>query len=313
MGTRDAIDSLPDLTPVWVDRQGRQQPLGAPEQPYVFPNIAPDGERIAFTIFGEKHVENWIYEVQRGILMRLTFAGNEHLPVWSPDGRQLAIASTDTGAPNIWVMAADGSGERRRLTTSDYHQCPSSWSPDGRFLVYGEFRTETEGDLWVADVNGATPPRPFLVTPFNECHGMISPDGKAIAYTSNESGRAEVYARRFPEGWPKVQVSTKGGAQPMWSHDGREVFFWIMDPDEQTGKLVIHRFAAATVNDSRALKFGVPRELFSGHYRDHGAARPNYDVDPRSGRFLMLLDATAVAPLAHIEIEEGLLSRLRGL
>jgi serine/threonine-protein kinase len=306
-----SIGPLPDRTPVWVDRQGRIEPLDAPPRPYVFPNLSPSGARVAFSIFGEKRVENWIFERERSTLTRLTFQGNEHLPVWSPDGRQLAVASADTGAPNLYLMQADGSDARKRLTTSPYHQCASSFSPDGRYLVYGEFHPRTGRDIWVVDLVGDRRGRPLLVTRFAEQHGMVSPDGAAIAFTSDASGQEEIYAQPFPGLARRVQVSVDGGCLPMWSRDGTELFFCQRGPNRDTGQIEILRVLSVTVDDPAELRFGAPRQLFEGHFKDHDASRPNYDIAPDGRRFLMLMSGAPNAPERTIDIELNWFSRLR--
>lgn len=300
-----------DSTPVWVDRRGRVERLGAPPRPYVFPNLSPNAARVAFSIFGETQVENWILELDRGTLTRLTFDGNEHLPVWSPDGQRLAVASTDTGAPNIYLMDTDGGERRDRLTTSPYHQCASSFSPDGRYLVYGEFHPETSFDLWILDLAGDRQGHPLIVTRFGELHGMVSPDGRAIAYTSDATGQNEIYAQPFPALGRRVQISEGGGCMPMWSRDGTELFYCQTGTDPDTHAMEIQRVLSVPVEDPATLRFGTPRMLFAGKYKYHGASRPNYDVAPDGQRFLMLVSGDPATPLRTIDIELNWFSRLQ--
>jgi serine/threonine-protein kinase len=282
----DSAD-LYGVVPVWVDREGRIDSLAVTPGDYIFPNISPDGRHVAFTLFGGKGRRSWILELERGILAPLSFGENDHLPIWSPDGSTITFSSDRGGGSNLYIKPSDGSGEAERLTWSDYHQCPCSWSPDGRTLVYAEFTPETGGDLLLIDPYDGREPRPFLKTPTDERHGMISPDGHWMAYASNPAGQAEVFIRPYPGPGAATQVSTAGGIGPLWSPDGSELFFRAYERDPEAG-YTITIMTAVPIDTQNGLRVGQPRELFRGRFAFWPAARCNYDISRDGERFLMI-------------------------
>ncbi len=185
--------------------------------------------QVAVTILDGPRSDVWVGEIDRPPLHRLTFEGFNIEPVWSRDGRWVAFASNRSGANNIYIKAADGTGEARRILESRLHQYPDSWAPDGKSLLFTEYRTETGFDIWSVDVNDdgspSSKPRPFLNTPADELDVAFSPDGRWVTYSSNETGRWEVYIRVFPGNGGKRQVSSDGGGTPFWSADGSEIFY----------------------------------------------------------------------------------------
>jgi Tol biopolymer transport system component len=166
----------------------------------------------------------WLADAERGALTRLTFEGHNIEPVFTPDGRYVTYASGGRGPANLFWVPADGSGAPARLLASPLNQYPSSWSADGRVLVYVELHPETGADLW-ALTRGETRGRPLLRSKFDEDQGALSPDGRWLAYESNESNRWEIYVRPWPALSPRWQVSTDGGYAPLWSADGRTIFY----------------------------------------------------------------------------------------
>jgi len=260
---------------VWIDRQGVSQRLPLPLDGYWAPSISPDGRRLALTI----ELDIFILDLDRSALTRFTFEGNNHLPVWSPDGQRLTFSSARNGHPNLFWKMTDGSGVAEQLLTSKQHQDPGSWSPDGKILAFAELHSETNWDIWLLRLENDPGPEPFLQTRFNEYHPMISPDGRWLAYTSNESGRQEIYVRPFPGGRGKWLISTEGGREPLWSRDGSELFY------RTGGKLM-----AVTINTESSFVAGRPRLLFEGEYDGKEMqpfGSPNYDVS-LDGRFLMI-------------------------
>lgn len=128
--------------------------------------------------------------------------------------------------PGILLKAADGSGTEETLVSGDnFIQTPTSWSPDGKFLAYREAGAETGADIWILPLQGARKSWPFLQTKFNEAEAKFSPDGRWVAYSSDESGRPEVYVQPFPGPGGKWQISTDGGGAPEWARNGRELFY----------------------------------------------------------------------------------------
>jgi serine/threonine-protein kinase len=180
----------------------------------------------------------WLNEVERGTMTRLTFTpGMEIEPVWSPDGKHLVFASEGRGGPrNLYWARSDGTGETVRLTNNPENQAPQSFSPDGRRLVFVQSTTSNHNDLWTlplkntdSDHPEVAAAEPFLQTPFDETDAALSPDGRWVAYTSNESGKADVYVRPFPEPGGKWPVSAGGGTAPVWSKTERKLFYGTED------------------------------------------------------------------------------------
>ncbi len=265
---------------VWVDRQGREEPIAAPARSYGYVRLAPDGRRVAV----ELDAQIWLYDLARATLTRSTFDGvvNSN-PTWTPDGRRIAFFSTKEGPQNLFWQMSDGSGGLERLTSSENTQVPKSFSADGTLLAFHEISPVTRRDVWVLSMTDRKP-RPFVQTPAIEGAPSFSPDGRWIGYVSDESGRPEIYVQPFPGPGGKWQVSTDGGTEPAWSSDGREIFY-------RNGR----RMMAVPVTTSGGFSPGTPVALFEGDYEAStfpltGVA---YDVTRDRQRFLMV---KAIAP-----------------
>jgi Tol biopolymer transport system component len=203
--------------------------------------------------------------------------------IWSRDGERLVSAATTL---RMFWRSANGAGATETLHTTRRYLAPSSWSNDGRTLAFVERRDATGNDIMMLDTSGTTPrARPFLQTPAQEGFPEFSPDGRWIAYSSNRSGRAEVYVQPYPGPGPPVQVSISGGDAPAWRSDGAELFFLALrSPDTPD---VVNVMAAGTEPRGETLVAGVPRRLFEGRYALTGPVR-GYDVTPDGRRFLMV-------------------------
>ena len=211
--------------------------------------------------------------------------------VWSADGKHVAYGA---GRPmNLFRASADG-GREERLTTSRNPQWPTSWSPDGKTLVFVEFDPLSGNDIWLLAVDAVEKPgsaHPFLTTPFTESAPTISPNGRWLAYQSNESGRFEVYVQPFPEGGRRWQVSTDHGVYPRWSRRGDELFF--RSGPTRAG------MTSVSVTWDPDFHPGASRVLF-----DAGRYESIFDVSPDGGRFLMmpLLPPTAGATQMNVVV-----------
>jgi len=285
---------------VWVSRTGAEQALPAPPRPYDWPQISPDGRQVVVEISDQL----WLYHLDRETLTRFTFEGRINIsPAWKPDGTRIAFG-TESGL--FWQLA-DGSGGLEQLTSiTDFmhaRQNPRSWSPDGQVLAFHGGAPTTARDIWVLRLNDRKA-EPILRTSFNEGAPAFSPDGRWMAYVSNESGRAEVYVQRYPDRGGKRQISTEGGTEPVWSRNGRELFY-------RSGV----KMMAVEVTTRPAFDAGRPRLLFEGRYLASvfplvGVA---YDVSPDGQRFLMVREVEQSPSATQIVVVQNWLEELKRL
>ena len=262
---------------VWVSRRGEEQLLPAVLHSYQYPRVSPDGRRVAVGI-AEQEQQIWVYDISRDTLTRLTFEGNSNsTPTWSPDGKRLAFNSNRGGGPgSVFWQPADGSSDGERLTTSEYRRSSTSFSPDGQLLAFTETTPETGRDIWVLKLADRKA-QPFLRTPYEETAPKFSPDGRWLAYSSDESGRREIYVQAYPGPGGKWQISSDGGQEPVWNPHGGELFY-------RSGS----KMMAVDVTTRAGFTAGKPRMLFEGPYLPTAGSFPYYDVSPDGQRFLML-------------------------
>jgi eukaryotic-like serine/threonine-protein kinase len=275
-----AVAASPQLSLVWVNRQGREEPIAAPLRAYMYPRISPDGTRVALDIRDQEN-DIWIWDLKRQTLTRLTFdPGLDRAPVWTPDGRRVIFSSQaqNSGQGNLFWKPADGTGSAERLTTSGDAQYPSSISPDGTRLVYRDDDQKTKRDIAFLTLDDKRQSQRILQTTFNEENGEVSPDGRWLAYQSDESGQSQVYVRPFPKvDDGRWQISPSGGSRPLWARNGRELFYL-----DATNLLM-----AVPVQTSPAFSAGNPAKVFDTRYAVPQNAR-TYDVSPDGQRFLMI-------------------------
>lgn len=266
-----------NLVIVMTDRQGNEQSLIKEEQGFRAPRFSPDGKRVAVRIYDGGTYDIWVYELEHGPLTRLTFEGINFYPIWTPDGKRVAFISDRAGTYDLYWKKADGSSAAEPLLTAEFGQLGTSFSPDGKLLVYRETHPNTGRDIWILPLEGERKPQPFLNTSFNEGSAMLSPDGRLLAYTSDESGKDEVYVRTFPDpGGGRWQVSTGGGTEPLWSRDRRELFFRSMN-----------KIMSVTIETEPMFKVGNREVLFEDVY-EKTPWHTNYDIHPDNKRFVMV-------------------------
>ena len=262
---------------VLVDREGRAQPLTEIQGSFQVPRFSPDGERIAVTFWkgpiGTLYRDVWIYEISRDILTPFTLDGSSYYPVWTRDGRKLTFSSTRAGPWNVFWMPLDKSGVAEQLTDREPFNIAHSWSPEG-VLAFTE-GSRAAVDIWTLS-NGQEPTE-FIASSFHERNPMFSPDGHWIAFTSNQSGRDEVYVKPYPSQGAVVQISAQGGHEPMWGPNGKELFY-------RSGNAMM----AVSVEMEPTFRPGRPRLLFEGNYdTEFVGLTSNYDVSPDGQKFLM--------------------------
>ncbi len=224
---------------LWLDEKGKTSPLRGLGGLYFNPAFSPDGTRLALQVF-DKQMDIHVYDWKRDTPTRITFAPQEDSrPSWTPDGRWITFASEQEGPGNLYMVRSDGTGQPIRLTQSSNTQLSSAWHPSGKFLAFTERNTQgNQGsvDIGILPVEwdpktGPKPGQPsaLLSGPFGETDPAFSPDGRWLAYVSDESGIREVFVRPVPAGEGKWQVSSGGGVFPMWSRNGRDLFYRTED------------------------------------------------------------------------------------
>jgi len=271
--------AAPDFSLVWVDRSGVATPINDLRRGYEDLHLSPDGSRVALTVEeagSDSPAHVWLAHTERGTLTRFTYEGFSRDPVWAPDGRSIVFGSKrgkDTFG--LYVQRLDGQAPAELVWASPVRiwPDPQSWTPDGRTVVFSTKGGETGDDIWTLSLDDRTA-RPWLATPAEEWGGRLSPDGRWMAYTSEVSGRQEVYVQRYPGPGARHLVSQNGGFNPIWSRDGRELFYRLGDE-----VLVVK---VETGSDFTA---GSPAVLFSGRYRASGR---DFDVSPDGRRFVMM-------------------------
>lgn len=287
-------------TLVWIDRQGREEPLPTEPRVYVSPRISPDGSRLALDIL-EDHRTIRVWDFSRRTLTRVTTPARE--PVWA-DGQRLIFLSLRTGVPNLFSQSADGSGTAERLTEGSRIRGADTVTPDGKGIVVRESDGEGYFDLALLDMRHGGGPKlassePLVQSPFAEMNAEISPDGQWLAYQSNNSGSVEVYLRPFPNVKDRLwAVSSGGGTEPLWSRDSRELFY-----RSATGAVMRVSITAQSLTP-----LGTPTQLFEassyalgGRGEFAGLLRRTYDVSPDGRRFLMIKNGDAPATTASPE------------
>jgi Tol biopolymer transport system component/DNA-binding winged helix-turn-helix (wHTH) protein len=284
---------------VWYDRRGKElERVGEPDNSGVMgPALSPDGRHVAMyrTVDGNSDV--WLLELERGVRERFTTdAAAEVNPVWSPDRQRVAFTSNRDGAYDIYVKMLSSVDTELLLKTGD-PKSVSSWSPDGKFLLYRVLSPATGYDIWALPIDDqGKPGNPFAVvmTKAEEREGEFSPDGKWVAYQSTFSGRSEIYIQSFPPVGAAVPVSTNGGAQVRWG--GNSELFYI-DLDGYLVSVPIHYSA-----DGKEIRPGTPAALFPTGVGGavHSNDRQQYVVSQDGSKFLMNSLSEATSPITVI-------------
>jgi len=254
---------------------------------YAGPKISPDGKQAILqmrTTGGATSVV--IYDLERDSFSRLTFEATQMGPgIWTPDGKWITFQATVDGQRNIYRQLADRSGLPEQLTTytDSLSRMPISWSPDQRVLTFNNISLDSAlvWDILILNKEESEEPQPLIPSSNHKCCAVFSPDGKWLAYVSDELGRTHVYVRPYPGPDVKFLVSeeAQGGGEPIWSPDGKELFY-------RSG----NRMMAVSVQSEPSFRAGKPEVLFEGSYRSTPvpAGFQYYDLSPDGQRFLMI-------------------------
>jgi len=252
---------------VQVDRNGRRTPIVDERRGFRRPELSPDGSKVAVTI-DPRPSQVWVYDLARKSRIAISTESHSLGSAWTPDGRHV----TYTAQGDIVWRAADAGSPAERLLARDGPQYPTSWTPDGRLLIFDD-GVPNKYDIWILPLHGE--PSPLVATPASELGGQLSPNGRWLAYHSNESGRYEVYVRPFPNvSSGKWTISTSGGQRALWSRDGKELFYLV-------GSSVMR---VAVSGHESTFRADAPEELFSGPFDPSGM----YTISGNGTHFLMV-------------------------
>jgi eukaryotic-like serine/threonine-protein kinase len=280
---------------VWKDRTGLTVGRVGEPAPYRDLALSPDGTRLAYSLVDPKSgaEDIWIRDLHRDIASRLTFSDkNEIWPVWSPDGTRIAYTSDAAGAFMVMSKLANGVGAEDTLYKPVANCGPNDWSHDGSTLMVTEYASGA-GDVKAVSMLSGHRVTPIVTSSFNDQQGHLSPDGHLLAYTSNESGRNEVYVRDFPGPGGKWQVSTSGGGQPQWREDGRELSYFASD-----GHMM-----AVPVAVTPTFQAGIPAALFQiPTVEGSGIFRNRYVADRDGKRFLFNVPLGSFGSGSFVEV-----------
>ena len=272
----------------WFDRSGKMTGTLGALGSYDHPAISPDGNSVAFESRDPQTglADVWRYDLARRTNSRFTFNSRDNRgAIWSPDNSRIAFFSSPGGTGGVFQRAASGAGQDEIL----YQPAgvPADWSKDGRYIIWATTNGANFGNnVWVLPLFGDRKPFPYLRTNSNERQPKLSPNGQWLAYVSDESKRSEIYVQTFPTPGGKWQISTNGGSIPVWSRDGKELFYISAD-----GKMM-----AVEVNTGPKFEAGTAKPLFDTHLAGSG-----YDVS-KDGRFLIptQVEQSATAPITVV-------------
>ena len=269
----------------WFDRTGFSS--GSLPQPpdgeYLNPAFSPAGDRVAVNFMDPRtgDWDIWIVDVARGVPERFTSdPANDSDPIWSPDGKEIVFASDRGGQMGLYRKGVGGSDTESLVAIIDGARLlvPSDWSRDGKYILYDRGRARGFRSVWALPLFGDRKPVEVVDDKFFPYSAHLSPDGQWLAYTSLDTGRYEVYVRRFPGPGQKQQISSNSGAHPRWTADGRELVYWAVPRGIE---------AVSFEATGSTFRVGPRRTLVQRAGLSLIDARTHYDIT-RDGRRLLL-------------------------
>jgi Tol biopolymer transport system component len=293
----------------WFDRTGKPiKTLGDPRAFFSI-ELSPDGrDLVASALDSLGNYDLWLFDVARGLPTRFTSdPGGEYYGVWSPDGLSVILNSTRKGHYDLFRGPANSAGSEEVLYASDTGKVPTSWSPDGKQLLYFTGGTPRH-EIWLLPLTSdrpGEPPKPerLLKTGFNELFGQFSPDGRWVAYSSDVSGQSEIYVTFLSRPSERHQISTNGGGRPRWRRDGKELYYIALD-----GKLM----ATETRISETSVETGPTHALLTitGSSPASTAGYP-YEVSADGQRILTSIPAGdgAIQPVTLVQNWTGALKK----
>jgi serine/threonine-protein kinase len=290
-----------DAPMMWMRRDGTMTRMRAAARDWRAAQFSPDGKRIAFHLDDGRQLDVYTYEWGHDFTTRLTSdPAVDSNPVWAPDGRTIVFSSSRgvQQLANLYWASADGSGEVHRLTESDDRQLASSWHPSGKYLAVDQ---QISGQLWdlmvlPIDVSGsgwkAGTPIHFISKIARRPSGVFSPDGAWLAYTSNESGRSEVFVRSFTGPGAQWQISTSGGWAPAWSRRRNELFYLSADS---------HVMVVSYTIEGTTFRASPPQKWSEQPIHERPGPR-SFDLHPDGDRILVSGDLTRGADIDKVVV-----------
>jgi len=290
---------------LWVDRHGVESSVAIPPAQYNELALSPDGKHVALTGGQGGLSDLWVYDVERDSTTRLTVGQFASGPVWSPDGSRIAFGTRLQGPKsqnNTWQIVwkkADGSQEQEVLFEGERSHLPSSFTPDGRSLLFDAPGADvTNRDISLLPLFGTRKPQPVVSGSFSESMGVVSPDGRLLAYVSNEGGQPAVFVRPFPTGDGRWQISTPQGTEPRWSADGKELFYrWA-------GVINV-----VPIDTRHGFTPGRPDRLFD-RVATSGGGVHTYDVAPDGKRIFTFRTPMGMGTMRTINLDLGFARRV---
>jgi Tol biopolymer transport system component len=272
----------PDFRLTFVDMKGVETRAGTIPSSTFAPRLSPDGKQVTFDAYDDQTMSYaiYVYDLATKRLRRLNGAGRiQRFSLWSPDGKRIIYISDPGGESSLYWQAADGTGTPERLLETA--RAPEFWSAANRFLSFITLKTDAntaDYDIWSYSFETKTA-SPVIVIPKSAQHSSrFSPDGHWIAYISDETGRHEVFVQPFPVTGAKYQITKNGGGHPMWSPDGKQLFF---DNNQHMFSVQVQTQPSFSASDPKALPI-------SGFIQSPGNNRRQYDMTADGKQFLMM-------------------------
>ena len=286
---------------VWVDRAGTTEPLRPERRGFEYPRLSPDKTRLVVDVIRGTGSDIWIHHFDNGTFTRLTTTGGSNSPIWTPDGLRIVFRTADS----VFWQAADGTGTVETLIEptdpmlkTGSQLAPGAWTSDGLTFAFVVHTSTANGaDIWTLNLAGDRKMKPVVQRPGDQWGVRVSPNGRWISYASNESGRFEVYIEPL-SGGAKVQVSTDGGREAVWSPAGDELFYRVDD-----------RMMAVTIRSGPTFTADRPKMLFRGRYAS--TPIPHYDVTRDGKKFVMVKQGDEELEPPTISVIENWFEELR--
>jgi len=291
-----------DFTVEIVDRSGQPTPVIAELGSWGQPRVSPDGRQLLLRRAAQPDCSLWLFDLERHSLARLGVDGDNHNPLWLANGETLLTSRQGSGSVErqVYELRLDGGAPLASVARAGFSAQAEAASPDGRFLALTHDNRRDRNDIYLYDrQSGET--RPLLVTEFDEDLPAFSPDGALLAYSANDSGRNEVYVRPFPGPGGRYLVSNQGGSGPVWSSDGRELFY-------AEGQ----RMMRVAIERSPRFSASAPERLFESPEYVWERQR-NYDVLPDGNGFVMVRRGSATPATRSLRVVFGWFAELERL